>query len=464
MKIRNHEQLVQKTRTPELRKLRDDALMILEEALDAVDPKKAILEKVQSTELGFRIDHLYLPWSDIGDVIVVGGGKAAGSMAEAIEEVLGERLRGGVLNVLRGTENRYSLKRIKLNPASHPIPDEAGVRGVNAMMQMASGLNKSDLVICLISGGGSSLMPLPAEGVDLKDIQSTTNLLLKAGATINELNAVRKHLSAIKGGQLARACQPARVVSLILSDVVGDPLDTIASGPTSPDPTTYGEAVTLLEKYGVWDSLSSSIKSRLDSGRRGDIPETPKVDDPIFSNVTNFVVGSNYMASRRATAGIEKRGYKGLLLTTRLEGEARHAGVFIAGLARSLSIDGRPLDPPAGLVLGGETTVNVKGPGKGGRNQELALSAAKKISNLNCVIATLGTDGIDGPTDAAGALVDGETALRAEERGLDMDAILDDNDSYAFFQMMGDHIFTGPTGTNVNDITLVLCGKMIDAK
>ena len=463
MKIRNHEHLESNTCSLEMRRLRADAVKILEAALDAVDPRRAVLAKVQASELGLRINDLNLPWDEIRDIVVVGGGKAAGPMAEAIEEAVGDRVKDGLVNVLKGMETSYSLKRVKLNPASHPIPDKEGVRGVRAMIRMVSGLDRRDLVICLISGGGSALMPLPAEGVTLDDIQSVTGLLLKAGATINELNAVRKHLSAFKGGQLARACQPARVVSLILSDVVGDPLDTIASGPTSPDSTTFSVAVSILKKYGVWADLASSVKSRLEAGERGEIPDTPKADDPMFSNVRNIVVASNLTASRRATVEAERLGYRAQLLTTRLEGEARHAGVFIAGLAKGMAVDGLPLKLPAALVIGGETTVRVRGQGIGGRNQELALSAARKISGLNCVIAALGTDGIDGPTDAAGAMVDGETARRAKELGLDIHRFLEANDSYSFFKAMGDHIFTGPTGTNVNDLTILLCGKMEDA-
>jgi len=463
MKIRNYEHLESNTCSLEMRRLRADVVVILEAALDAVDPKRAVLAKVQAYELGLRIDDLNLPWDAIRDIFVVGGGKAAGPMAEAIEEAIGDRVKDGLVNVLKGTETSYSLKRVKLNPASHPIPDQAGVRGVRAMIRMVSGLDRRDLVICLISGGGSALMPLPAEGVTLDDIQSVTGLLLKAGATINELNAVRKHLSAFKGGQLARACQPARVVSLILSDVVGDSLDTIASGPTSPDLTTFSVAVSVLKKYVVWDDLASSVKSRLEAGERGEIPDTPKADDPMFSNVRNIVVASNLTASKRATLEAERLGYRAQLLTTHLEGEARHAGVFIAGLAKGVVVNGLPLKTPAALVIGGETTVRVRGQGIGGRNQELALGAAQNLSGLNCVIAALGTDGIDGPTDAAGAMVDGETARRAEGLGLDIYRFLESNDSYSFFKAMGDHIFTGPTGTNVNDLTILLCGKMEDA-
>lgn len=449
-------------RTPELRRLRTDALKILEAALEAVDPKRAVAESISFTGDAIRVMGRNLLIKRSAKVVVVGGGKAGGAMAEGVEEALGDRVTEGAVNVLRGMEYKFRLRRIRLKPASHPIPDEAGVQGVRDVMRLVSGLSRDDLVICLISGGGSALMPLPAESVTLEDKQSVTGRLLRAGANINELNSVRKHLSAFKGGQLARVCQPARVVSLILSDVVGDPLDTIASGPTSPDPTTFTDSINVLKKYDVWGDLSPTIKRRLEAGGRGEIPDTPKADDSLFSNVHNIVVASNLTASKRATAEAERLGYNTCLLTTRLEGEARQAGAFIAGLAKGIIHEGLPLAPPAAIIIGGETTVKVTGPGIGGRNQELALGAVQKISGLSCVMAALGTDGIDGPTDAAGATVDGETFERARRVGLGTDAYLEANDSYSFFKAMGDHIYTGPTGTNVNDLTILLCGKMID--
>jgi len=330
------------------------------------------------------------------------------------------------------------------------------------MQGRVSGLTWDDLGIFLRSGGGAAPMPLPAEGVTRADIQGVTGGLLRAGATINELNAVRKHLSAFKGGQLARACQPTKVVSLILSDVVGDPLDTIASGPTAPDPTTFADAIDVLERHGVWRGAGEGVRAHLTDGARGQVPETPKPGDPLFRRVRNIVVASNLTAAERAAEAARGLGYRSMLLTTRLEGEARHAGALISGLARGASLDGRPLKPPSCIILGGETTVAVKGDGLGGRNQELSLSASRAIGGLSCVIAALGTDGIDGPTDAAGALADGATAARASEKGLDPDAFLARNDSYSFFKALGDNIFTGPTGTNVNDLALVLCGLRKD--
>jgi len=462
MKIANKRQLTENGSTPELRRLRSDALEALEAALEAVDPKRAVLDSIRLSGDGIRVGGKRVNIGESARIIVVGGGKAGGPMAEGVEEALGDRVTAGAVNVLRGTERGFRPRRIRLNPASHPIPDEAGVRGVMDMMSLVSGLSTRDVVICLISGGGSALMPLPAEGVTLADIQDTTGRLLRAGATINELNAVRKHLSAFKGGQLARACRPARVVSLILSDVVGNPLDTIASGPTAPDHTTFADAIDVLERYCVFGELSEGVRRHLVDGVRGLIAETPKPDDPLFRRVRNVVVASNLTATERAAEAARRMGYRSLLLTTHLEGEARHAGVLVSGLARGASVDGHPLKPPACIVLGGETTVAVKGNGLGGRNQELALSASRMIGGLCCVIAALGTDGIDGPTDAAGALADGATAARASEQGLDPDAFLGRNDSYSFFKALGDSIFTGPTGTNVNDLILVLCGLRKD--
>jgi len=458
MKILNKRQLTENGRTPALRGLRSDALKALEAALEAVDPKRAVLDKLHLSGdwIGVGSKHVHL--NDAGKVIVVGGGKAGGPMAEGVEEALGDRVTAGSVNVLRGTESSYRLKRIRLNPASHPIPDEEGVRGVRDMIGLVSALGADDVVICLISGGGSALMPLPAEGVTLGDIQGITAGLLKVGATIGELNSVRKHLSAFKGGQLARACQPARVVSLILSDVVGDPIDTIASGPTAPDPTTFADAVNVLKKYGLLGHLSEAVRGHLAGGMEGSVAETPKPDDPLFRDVHNVVVASNLSAAERAAATAGDLGYNSLLLTTHLEGEARYAGVFLSGLARGVQVNGHPLKLPACIVLGGETTVAVKGDGVGGRNQELALSASMSVGGLTCVIAALGTDGIDGPTDAAGALADGATTARALEKGLSPGAFLERNDSYSFFKALGDNILTGPTGTNVNDLTLILCG------
>ena len=311
-------------------------------------------------------------------------------------------------------------------------------------------------MLAVISGGGSALLTLPWPGLDLGDLQNTTDLLLRAGATIVELNAVRKHLSQIKGGGLARLAGGARVASLILSDVVGDPLDVIASGPTVPDPTTFADAMTVLDRYGLRDRVPRAIRRHLESGLRGQLPDTPKEGADLFSRVHNVIVGSNRLAAEAAVREAQTRGLNAWLLSTFVEGEAREVAQVAAALAKELVNYDRPVPRPACLVWGGETTVTVRGQGKGGRNQELALAAALSMQDLpGVLLVALGTDGTDGPTDAAGAVSTGETVSRAAALGLDPFAYLADNDAYPFFDALGDLIRTGPTGTNVNDLLLL---------
>lgn len=454
--FRNRQQLVKNASTEIFRKMRDDALTVMEAAINAVDPKNAVMEKLQVIDGYVVVDSFKKPIDDVRRVLIVGGGKAGGPMAEAAEDVLGDRVEGGVVNILRGTLTRYRVNHVRLNQASHPFPDNEGVKGVRDMMRLTSNLSPDDMVLALISGGGSALMPLPADGVSLEAVQDVTRRLLNAGATINELNAVRKHLSAFKGGQLAANCYPANVVSLILSDVVGDPLDAIASGPTSPDPSTFETAHEVLNRYGIWSSVSPSVKKRILLGLDEKVAETPKPGDPVFEKVHNIVVANNLKAARTAAGKAERLGYNTKVISTFVEGEARHVGTVYGGLARSVSINDLPVPKPGALLLGGETTVTVTGPGIGGRNQEVALSALMKIAGQDSVVLCLGTDGIDGPTDAAGAIVDGASLSRAQSKDLDPVKYLRSNDSYSFFEALGDAVFTGPTGTNVNDLTLIL--------
>jgi glycerate-2-kinase len=456
MEIRNKLQLLGNSTSPEIRKLRCDALDILKAAVEEVDPKRAILGNLIREGDHLRASDIELDLGRFRRIVVVGGGKAGGAMAEALEELLGDRISAGAMNILRGTAPSRALDRIELHEASHPIPSEDGARGVARMLELVEGLNEDDLVIVLISGGGSALMADPAEGIDLEELRRLTDMLLRCGATINELNAVRKHLSIIKGGQLARRAYPATILGLIISDVVGDPLDVIASGPTAPDPTTYQDAYEILRRYGLWDQAATSIRSRIMAGLRGEAEETPKPGEKTFDRVFNLVIGSNMTAAGAAACEASALGYKTLILSTRVEGEARHVGGVLGGIAREIATSGNPIPPPAAIIAGGETTVTVTGRGKGGRNQEAALGSALKIEGLNASIACLATDGIDGPTDAAGAIVDGSTIGRARAMGLSPLEYLRDNDSYGFFQKLGDLIFTGPTGTNVNDLTVIL--------
>ncbi len=436
--------------------LRRDALTILGSALDAVDPKQAIYDKVKVEGNKLTAGGRTYDLTRYRRIYLVGGGKAGGAMAEAIESLLGGKLTGGVVNILQGTVPQYHTNRVKLIGAAHPVPNEAGARGVAEMLSTVSGLTSNDLVIVIISGGGSALMPSPAEGITLEDIQAITGMLLKRGANINDLNAVRKHLDSFKGGQLAKRCQPAEVLSLILSDVVGDPLDTIASGPTAPDYTTWGNAEGVLKRYDSWEDAPESIRKRIGKGLAGELPETPKADDPLFSRTNNVLVANNSFAADAAYEKATELGYDAMILSTMVEGEARQVGIVYAGIALEVVSRGRPICAPAAIIIGGETTVDVKGSGKGGRNQEVALGAAKKITKTPCLIACLATDGLDGPTDSAGALVDGSTLERTIKLNLSIDAIMRDNDTYHFFEKLDDHLMTGPTGTNVNDLALIL--------
>jgi glycerate 2-kinase len=453
--IKNMEQLIQNGQTEADRKARRLALKSLEAAVKAVDPKQIIKSKMLLKGSILHVDGYTFDLKKFKNIYVVGGGKASGSMAEALETVLGEKITGGLVNVPRGSKNKTAI--IRLHEASHPIPDNSGVEGTKHMLEIAEKAEENDLIICLISGGGSSLMPLPKDGITMEDKRKITEALLKCGATINEINTVRKHISDFKGGWLAKKAYPATVLNLILSDVLGDPLDFIASGPTVPDSTTFGDAIKVLKKYGLWENTPESIRRVLLNGEKGLIPETPKVGDEAFKKVFNVVIGNNRDASTAACKTLKSEGLNALLLTSLLEGEARHVGTVLASLALEIAVSGNPAPKPAAIIAGGETTVIVTGKGKGGRNQEIALSAALKIRGLNGVaVASLSTDGVDGPTDAAGAIADGKTIARAEALGLRAEEFLADNNSYNFFSKLDDLIFTGPTGTNVNDVSVVI--------
>jgi glycerate-2-kinase len=453
--IKNKVELIENGGTQLNRRARKLALESLEAALNAADPKQMIKFHVVLDDSMLKVGDHSFNLERFGSVYVVGGGKASGSMAEALETILGERITDGLVNVPHGTKNK--TRRIKLHGASHPFPDEAGIKGTRTMLNIVEQAERNDLIICLVSGGGSSLMPLPRGRISLADKKEITEALLKSGATINEVNTVRKHISDFKGGWLAKKAYPATVLNLILSDVVGDPLDFIASGPTVPDSTTFNDAMGVLKRYGLWASAPASIKKVLSDGERGIIAETPKADDEAFKKVYNVVVGNNRSSSLAACAQLRSAGLNRLLLTATLEGEARQVGIVLASIAREVSVSGNPVKKPAAIVAGGETTVTVTGKGLGGRNQELALAAALKLKELRgAVLASLSTDGLDGPTDAAGAIVDGETLMRANKMGLAPGEFLAENNSYRFFSALGDLICTGPTGTNVNDLSIIV--------
>ena len=454
--IVNKETLIQNALTTADRSVRMAALSSIEAALLAIDPSQLILDHVQVQGSRIHVDSLQFDLDQFKRIIVIGGGKASGLMAEALQTMLGDRISLGLVNVLSGTASRYATGKIVLNEAGHPIPNKEGMQGARRMLELAESAQENDLIVCLISGGGSAMMALPREGLSLEDKQAITKLLLRSGADIAEMNVVRKHMSDFKGGWLARKAQPATLLSLILSDVVGDPLDSIASGPTAPDPTTYHDAIEILLKYQIWDQVPAPAREILEKGDKGLLPETPKPGDPAFAGVRNVIVGNNRGACLAAKSRLVELGFHTQLLTSHFEGEAKDVGIFLASIATEILHSGDPLPRPAALIAGGESTVTVRGNGVGGRNQESMLSAAIKITGEKGVcLASIGTDGIDGPTKAAGAVVDGLTLMRAKEKGLDYKKALCNNDSHTFFSALGDTIMTGPTGSNVNDIAIV---------
>jgi glycerate-2-kinase len=387
-------------------------------------------------------------------IVVVGAGKATASMARAMEGLLGPRLRSGLVIVKHG--HAVPTRRIVVNEAGHPLPDRAGLRAASRLRAMISSLSGRDLLIVLLSGGASSLMPSPVPGVSLRDKHRVTDLLLKSGATIREINTVRKHLSALKGGGLAGSTQAA-IITLILSDVLGDDVSAIASGPTAPDPTTFRDAVQCLKRYRLWHDVPAGVRAHLSRGSHGLVKETPKPGAPVFRRVQHQLIGSNEVAVAAAERSARKAGLRTAVITTRLSGEASRAGAGFGAIARRVVRNGKPARKPCCIIAGGETTVTVKGNGRGGRAQEFAVAAAGAIAGLkNVWVAALGTDGTDGPTDVAGAVVDGGTMIRAGRSGVDLKQALRDNDTYAALKKLRAHITTGPTNTNVNDLYLLL--------
>ncbi|MCP4536125.1 MAG: glycerate kinase [Chloroflexi bacterium] len=426
--------------------LRSVATELQQAALTAIEPAAAVHRHVDREGTTLVVANRRYDLASYERVFVVAGGKAAVPMTAALIDILGNYVNATIVVTKRGSPLNLQSPNLQILEAGHPVPDENSIRGAQAIVDLVSQATERDLVICLISGGGSALLTLPIPGLTLTDLQSLTDALLRSGATINEMNTVRKHCSQIKGGNLAQLAAPATLITLILSDVVGDPLDVIASGPTVPDPTTVADAEAVLERYGIKDRVS--------------FHETPKPGDPAFERMQHVIIGSNRLAAVAAMKKARRLGFNTLLLSTYVEGEARETARVAAALAKGIRAHGDPLSPPACLVWGGETTVTMHGDGKGGRNQELALAAAMALDGWpGVLVMALATDGSDGPTDAAGATITGETVTRAKALGLDPQAALDTNDSYAFFDASGDLIRTGPTGTNVNDLLFILVGN-----
>jgi glycerate 2-kinase len=436
-------------------RVRPELDKVLEAALAAVEPAQAVRRALSADADALMLDGRCYAFGEFKRVLVAGAGKASAPMAAAVEDVLGDRVPiQGSVTVPYG--QAVPTRAVHIRQASHPMPDAAGVEATRAMVEVLEDAGRQDLVLCLISGGGSALLTLPVDGISVTDLQTTTEALLRCGAAIEEINVVRKHLDTVKGGGLARLAAPATVVTLVLSDVVGNPLDAIASGPTVPDTSTFGDAAAVFDRYGLWDRLPSSVVARVRSGVAGQLPESPKPGDPLFERSQTVVVGSNLLACEAASSAAQALGFRSLVLTTFVEGEARDAGRVLAGVLREVDASGHPLARPCCIVAGGETTVTVRGTGLGGRNQELCLSAAFALRGVpDVLLASIGTDGTDGPTGAAGAFVDGTTLARARAMQLDPARHLAENDSYPFFDRLGDLIRTGPTNTNVNDLYLL---------
>ncbi|HVO97536.1 MAG TPA: glycerate kinase [Bryobacteraceae bacterium] len=419
---------------------RKHALQIFRAALAASDPQEAVLRHLKFDGRTLTAGKRKYALSKFDRIQVIGAGKASASMARAMERLLGRRIAGGWINVKDG--HAAHLRRIHQHECGHPIPDERGVEGTRRMAGIASNAGPRDLLIAVISGGASALTPAPVS-LTLAEKQDLTRTLLACGATIHEINTVRKHLSSFKGGQLARLTYPATTIALIFSDVIGDDLDVIGSGPTVPDRSTIADARAVMQKYGIVQPVQ--------------FHETPKPGDVEFTRVQNLIVGSNAQAIDAAYLQAKELGYKTMVLSTRIEGETRDVAGVHAAIAKEILASGRPLKTPACILSGGETTVTLRGSGKGGRNQEFVLAAAIALAGAGEVtVLSAGTDGTDGPTDAAGAIADSSTVERAREMGLDAPRFLAENDSYHFFEKIEGLIKTGPTGTNVMDVRVVL--------
>jgi glycerate 2-kinase len=440
-----------------------DLVDIFNAAIAAVDPYNAVLNAVSVEGEQLHIAGAKYDLAAFERIVVVGGGKATARMALAIESLLGKKINTGLIIVKDGyTAPLFIIEHAE---SSHPVPGEAGVAGTARIMEMASAADDKTLFICLISGGASALLVAPATGLTLEDKQNATRLLLNAGASINELNAVRKHLSMVKGGRLAQAAYPAQVVALIVSDVIGDPLEVIASGPTAPDDSTFSDGWAVITKYGLQKKLPPRVAEYLQRGIAGQVAETVKKNDPCWNNTRNVIVASIRQAMAAAQEKSAQFGFPAKIISETLEGEAREAAHFLAQAARAEMAAMKPSERRC-LLCGGETTVTVRGHGMGGRNQELALAFALDIEGCQGVkLLSAGTDGTDGPNDAAGAIVDCSTAVRASGLGIDPVSYLDNNDSYTFFQQFDaaagahSHFKTGATGTNVMDIQIVLLHK-----
>lgn len=429
-------------------------------ALSAVDPSKILKDRIriENDRLLIKTEgnsEKVFDLNGVDKIFLVGTGKASSSMAQAVEEILEDRITKGVITTKYG--HVLPLKKTEIIEAGHPLPDRKGYEGAKKIQRLLKESGPKDLVIFLLSGGGSALLPFPAGHIELKEKQEVTQLLLDCGADIKEINTIRKHISRMKGGWLAKWAYPSTVFGFILSDVVGDHLEVIGSGPTVPDPSTFEEAWEILNKYDLLNEIAPSIRRHLQLGKEGKVEETPKPQEVVFEGVYNSLIGSNILALLAAKEEATAFGFNTLILSSSIEGETREAARFHTAIAKEVISSGNPIPLPACILSGGETTVTIKGKGLGGRNQEFVLAGALEINGVErVVLLSGGTDGTDGPTDATGAVADHTTVQRAKSMGLDPSFYLHNNDAYPFFQKLGDLLITGPTHTNVMDVRILL--------
>jgi glycerate-2-kinase len=449
--IKNFDDLVG-SRLGEMADLRSDVLRAAEQGIKNVMPE-CFMKRIRVEDNSLIIkDSLRIDLREFDEVVVLGVGKASVRMAEMLEPILYDRISGGVIASLSSPCECINLRKINVVPSSHPIPSKRSVEASEILLEWAESFTERTLAIFLLSGGASAMLALPAPPVTLEDKIFTTKLLLESGATIDEINTVRKHLSLVKGGWLGKRMSRARVISLILSDVVGNKVESIGSGPTAPDPTTFRDAYNILRRYDLWDRVPESIRRRIMDGLEGRVEETPKPGDPAFQRITNIVIADVGDACRAAASYLKSRGFRCIVLSKYVEGEASQVGIFLAGLLQQFEEEGGR----RAAILGGEYTVTVRGGGIGGRNQELVLGSLLKLKDLRrSVIMSIGTDGVDGVSSAAGAIADPQTYHDAIRLGINPIRFLKENDSNSFFNLVGGAIYTGPTGTNVGDLTII---------
>lgn len=444
MLFKNQEQIIKNGKTLELKKLRKDILEILTSALDAVNPYFIVKAKFDGKKI--ILDSKKIDLTNFKNIFLIGFGKASVGMAQAVCDSI--YVKKGVV-ITNDSNKKVKSKSILTLVGPHPIPNKKSIENTNKILDIVKNCDKNDLLIVLISGGGSALLCKPK--INIKDFQKTINIFLKSGANINEINTIRKHLSLVKGGQLLNYTK-SNVISFIISDIVGDPLESIASGPTYPDSTTYYDSKKIIEKYKLWKKIPFSVKKVIVEGITGKITETIKKDNPILKKVNNIIVANNKIACNAAAKKAYELGYKTKILTTSLTGEARKVGNELVEKVKNY----KTIEKKIAFISGGETIVKIIGNGKGGRNLEMVLSAIKKLSNKNIIFASFATDGIDGNCNAAGALADNYTYNRAQKKGLDPNKFLKENNSYEFFKKLGDLLITNKTGTNVMDIQILI--------